>query len=85
MKIYARARTVFALAFFCLSVSVTPAFAKVTQKSTTQHQATAHPSIQVQDPEYNFGTVVQGGTVEHAFTVKNTGKEVLKIEQVKVG
>lgn len=82
MKIYAE--KVPALVFFCLSILFTPAFASASQKPLMQQQAKAHPSIQVPDPDYNFGTAVQGATVEHVFIVFNRGKQTLKIEHVKV-
>ena len=84
MRICAFAKTVPALALFSLSILLTPSFASETQKVLTQEQAPSHPTMLVQNPDYNFGTAVQGNAVEHAFTVKNTGKEVLKIERVKV-
>jgi hypothetical protein len=84
MRLSALAKTGVALAFFCLSFLLAPAFAPATDGPPPPEQAKAHPSIQVPAPEYNFGTAIQGETVEHAFTVKNTGREVLRIEHVKV-
>lgn len=78
------AKKVPALLFFCLPILLAPVFAPAAQKPPAKQQAKAHPSIQVRDPDYNFGTAVQGETVEHAFTVKNTGNQALKIEHVKV-
>lgn len=73
-----------ALVLFCVSVLLTPAFASTVPKSLAQQKAKPHPAILVRHPAYNFGAVVQGATIEHAFTVSNTGKQTLKIEHVKV-
>jgi hypothetical protein len=42
-------------------------------------------SIQVADAVFDFGEVMEGSEVIHEFTVKNDGKGVLQIEQVKPG
>jgi hypothetical protein len=47
-------------------------------------QATAQPTIQIKQPEYDFGVVLEGTEVEHEFTVRNTGKVLLNIERVRV-
>ena len=45
-------------------------------------QATG-PDISIEKKSYDFGQIHQfGGTVEHEFTVKNTGSEVLEIGQL---
>ncbi len=52
-----------------------------------KHQAsevTAQPSIQVKQPDYDFGMILEGTVIEHEFTVKNTGKVPLNIERVRV-
>jgi len=46
-------------------------------------EATAQPSIQIKEPEYNFGEVMEGAEIEHEFTVRNTGKALLNIERVR--
>jgi hypothetical protein len=43
------------------------------------------PSIQVSENAFDFGEVMEGSEVIHAFTVKNEGSEVLRIEQVRPG
>ncbi len=43
------------------------------------------PSMQIAETTFDFGEVVEGATVEHTFNVKNTGKAVLQIEQVRPG
>ncbi|MDR3566833.1 MAG: hypothetical protein P4L43_02280 [Syntrophobacteraceae bacterium] len=85
MKMYALSKTVFALACFFSSTFLLPGFAFGAQKPLPQQRPAAHPKILVQEPDYNFGTAVQGTTVEHAFAVKNTGNAVLHIRHVKVG
>jgi hypothetical protein len=84
MKHCALAKTVLALTFFCPSLFLTPAFASATPKASANEQAKGHPSIQVPGPDFNFGAAMQGSSVEHAFTVKNTGQAVLNIKHVKV-
>ena len=41
------------------------------------------PTIQIQEPNYDFGKVAEGGKLTHAFTVKNVGAGALHIDQVK--
>jgi Protein of unknown function (DUF1573) len=43
------------------------------------------PSIQVKEPNFNFGDVLEGAEVEHEYVVKNTGTASLEIERVRVG
>lgn len=43
------------------------------------------PSIQVAETVFDFGEVMEGSEVVHEFTVKNEGKGVLRIEQVRPG
>jgi Protein of unknown function (DUF1573) len=86
MKIYARKKTILALAFLCISFYFPPAFA-TTQSPVPKQQAPeakAHPSMQVKDPDYNFGKIMEGSEIEHEFSVRNTGKKVLNIERVRV-
>lgn len=45
--------------------------------------AADQPSMQVPDATYDFGEVLEGAEVEHDFVVKNTGKGVLQIDQVR--
>jgi len=47
--------------------------------------AQAQPAIDCDKPEHDFGTVAQGGEVEHVFKIRNKGKEVLKIERARGG
>ena len=83
MKIYATKIPV--LLFFCLPILFSPAFATASQNPPVQQQQLGDsPKIQVANPNYDFGSALQGDTVEHIFTVKNTGKQTLKIQHVKV-
>ncbi|MGC8494689.1 MAG: DUF1573 domain-containing protein [Syntrophobacteraceae bacterium] len=83
MKIYATKFAV--LLFFCLPIFFSPAFAAASQIPPVQQQQPGDtPKIQVANPAYDFGSALQGVTVEHVFTVKNTGKQTLKIQHVKV-
>lgn len=45
----------------------------------------AGASIQIDETTHNFGEAVEGAEVMHSFIVKNTGSDVLKIEQVRPG
>lgn len=47
--------------------------------------AAAAPDIELSEMEHNFGEVVMGGNTTHKFTIKNTGDEVLQLENVKAG
>jgi len=85
MKICARNKTTIAAAL-CIAFCFSPAFA-VTMPPGAKPQAseaTAQPSIQIKEPEYNFGVVPEGTEIEHEFTVRNTGKVLLNIERVRV-
>lgn len=83
MKTYASNKIVIALAFLCMPLLLAPAFA-ATPAPVSGQQAVDHPSIQVENPNYNFGKAVQGAKIEHQFTVRNVGKKVLRIERVRV-
>ena len=41
------------------------------------------PRIQVQETRYDFGMVEQGAQPEHIFEIKNTGDEVLELQQIQ--
>ncbi len=84
MRVYGFAKTFLGLVLFLPPILVAAPFALATQEPIAQQNSKADPTIQVQAPAYNFGTAVQGDTVEHTFTVRNGGKAVLKIEHVKV-
>lgn len=43
------------------------------------------PSIQVPETTFDFGEIMEGSEVQHDFTVKNTGKGTLQIDQVRPG
>jgi len=43
------------------------------------------PQITVDNPKYDFGTIAQGEYAKHVFTIKNTGKGVLKVERARGG
>ena len=45
--------------------------------------ALAAPQLVVEQPHYNFGTVLQGKAVDHVFILKNGGDSPLQIKQVK--
>jgi hypothetical protein len=75
---------------FCLLVShahaAKPSGEKITPQKPTLAAPTAEvPSMQVPETTYDFGEVMEGGEVSHDFKVKNTGKAVLQIDQVRPG
>ena len=41
------------------------------------------PMIKFDQKVYNFGTIIQGDTIEHTFTFKNIGTEPLKITSAR--
>lgn len=86
MKTCAGKQIILAFAFLCISFSFPPAYAAATTQDQKQqaHAAKAQPSIEVKDPDYNFGEITEGSEIEHEFTVHNAGKEVLKIDRVRV-
>ena len=43
------------------------------------------PVVQIPEPKYDFGEVVEGSEVIHDFKIMNTGKAELQIEQVRPG
>jgi len=45
----------------------------------------ARASIRMDETTHNFGEAIEGAEVTHSFIVKNTGSDVLKIEQVRPG
>ncbi len=56
-----------------------------TKAGNTEVPSGPPPAIACDKPEHNFGTVAQGEQAIHTFTVKNTGKGVLKIERARGG
>ena len=43
----------------------------------------AAPQISCPAPTFDFGTVKAGQTVAHVFTVRNTGRELLRIQRAQ--
>ena len=86
MKTCFRKITVVAFAFLCFSFFITSASPVTTPAGSTERVSgvQAHPSLQVKEPDYDFGVVQEGAEVEHEFTVSNTGNAVLDIERVRV-
>ncbi|WP_201978234.1 DUF1573 domain-containing protein [Hymenobacter rubidus] len=63
-------------AAYTAQAQATPAAAKA--------GATAGPAITFEEVKYDFGSVVQGGTVDHTFKFKNTGTAPLVISNIGV-
>ena len=49
----------------------------------TEEEKAMSPKINVERTEYNFGKVQEGEKISKAITIKNTGKQPLKVEEVK--
>jgi len=45
--------------------------------------ASAAPQIKVEQPMYNFGTLIQGKKLDHTFVIKNIGDAPLKINHIR--
>lgn len=45
--------------------------------------ASAAPKIDVKEKVFNFGEMVEGQTVEHAYKVQNRGDQPLEIRRLK--
>ena len=43
------------------------------------------PKLQIDEPNFDWGTVVRGAVIEHTFTIKNVGDEALEIRTVRSG
>jgi len=44
--------------------------------------AYATPTIHVDEPTYDFGSILEGYVVDHVFVIQNTGDEALEVERV---
>ena len=51
--------------------------------SWTPEQMKNAPKVKMSEEEYKFGTVTEGGNVEHTFTITNAGKSKLYIRRTK--
>ena len=85
MKICAQKNSALAVAL-CIAFCFSPALAATTPPGANHQEpeAPAQPSIQIKEPEYCFGEVLEGAEIEHEFTIRNTGKALINIERVRV-
>ena len=68
-----------------LALSLTAAaYTAQAQAPATKAAQTAGPAITFEEVKYDFGSVVQGGTVDHTFKFKNTGTAPLVISNIGV-
>lgn len=71
-----------------LALSLTVAGVGAAQAQTTATAAgatkVAGPQVQFDEVKYDFGSVVQGGTVDHTFKFKNVGTAPLIISNIGV-
>ena len=68
-----------------LALSLTAAaYTAQAQAPAAKAATTAGPAITFEEVKYDFGSVVQGGTVDHTFKFKNTGTAPLVISNIGV-
>ncbi|GAB3864227.1 hypothetical protein GCM10028824_01510 [Hymenobacter segetis] len=68
-----------------LALSLTAAaYSAQAQAPAAKAATTAGPAITFEEVKYDFGSVVQGGTVDHTFKFKNTGTAPLVISNIGV-
>lgn len=81
-----RRRPGFTLLFFVLCVQLaSPAMAAQPQPAPGSVKSVQGPSIELAEIEFNFGEASEAGEVVHDFVVRNSGSEVLQIQQVSPG
>jgi|GEM_PF-541134 len=61
-----------------------PAQAQTAKPADKAAAPVAGPAITFEESKYDFGSVVQGGTVDHVFKFKNTGTAPLVISNIGV-
>ena len=67
-----------------LTVATYTAQAQATTPAVKAAGPVAGPAITFEEVKYDFGSVVQGGTVDHTFKFKNTGTAPLVINNIGV-
>jgi hypothetical protein len=67
-----------------LTAAAYTAQAQATQPAAKSAGPVAGPAITFEESKYDFGSVVQGGTVDHTFKFKNTGTAPLVISNIGV-
>ena len=67
-----------------LTVAAYTAQAQTTTPTIKAAGPVAGPAITFEEVKYDFGSVVQGGTVDHTFKFKNTGTAPLVINNIGV-
>ncbi len=67
-----------------LTAAAYTAQAQATQPAPKAAGTVAGPAITFEEVKYDFGSVVQGGTVDHTFKFKNTGTAPLVISNIGV-
>ena len=67
-----------------LTAAAFTAQAQATQPAPKAAGTVAGPAITFEEVKYDFGSVVQGGTVDHTFKFKNTGTAPLVISNIGV-
>lgn len=86
MRTDAAKKIILALTPLCISFCLAAALAASPAQRQQDSEAGPQPTIQVKEPCYNFGKIMEGTPeIEHEFTVRNTGTDVLKIERVQTG
>jgi len=67
-----------------LTAAACTAQAQTTPPAAKTAGPVAGPAITFEESKYDFGSVVQGGTVDHTFKFKNTGTAPLVISNIGV-
>ena len=67
-----------------LALSLTAAAYTAQAQTPVKAATTAGPAITFEEVKYDFGSVAQGGTVDHTFKFKNTGTAPLVISNIGV-
>ena len=67
-----------------LTAAAYTAQAQATKPATASAGPVAGPAITFEEVKYDFGSVTQGGTVDHTFKFKNTGNAPLVISNIGV-
>lgn len=81
-----RWRPGFTLLFFALCAQfASPAPAAQPQPAPGPVKSVQGPSIELPEIEFNFGEASEAAEVVHDFVVRNSGSEVLQIQQVSPG
>jgi len=81
-------RTALILLVFCCVCLSSAAVSSGAAPAPPPSQATSAretAAIEIPNPNHDFGEVLEGSEITHEFKIKNRGKAVLEINQVRAG